>query len=227
MTTESTKLAILIPAAGQSSRLGQPKQLVEYNEQPLLQNRVNICAQFSAKLYCVLGAHAHKIRHNVIHHSCRFLFNPGWQNGLSNTISFGVNHLPDHIGAVMIILGDQWAITSKDIEALVEQWQAQPDKIHAAEYSCQVGVPAIFPASYFNELKQLGAQDGGAKSLLNKYRDQVIVLPMDNAKPDLDTPEQLHQMKQLHQLNQIQQLQPLNIQQIPDLTENTHGHFID
>lgn len=199
-------LAILIPAAGNSSRLGQPKQLVKVKGQPLLQNRINLCTAICQDVYCVLGANAQQIKQQVEHEECQFLYNPQWQKGLSHSIALGLSQLPPHISAVMIVLADQWALSHEDLQTLVKLWQHQPDKIHAASYNGDIGVPAIFPNTYFDQIKQLSPAGGGAKPLLKKYRNQIITVPLENGAFDLDVPQHLKQYL--------------------EFTENVHDHSI-
>lgn len=199
------RIAILIPAAGNSSRLGQPKQLVNFQGQPLLLKQINLCAQL-AEVYCVLGAHAQAINDQISHSTskanCRFVYNPNWQKGLAHSIAFGVKQLPEHIDAVMIVLGDQWALEQQDLAQLIQQWQKQPNHIHASLYEQaqkkpQTGVPAIFPARFFTQLTQLSDSTQGAKQILKHYQSEVVAVPLANAAADLDTPEQLNEIKNL------------------------------
>jgi molybdenum cofactor cytidylyltransferase len=189
-------LAVLIPAAGNSSRLGQAKQLVEYQGEPLLQNRLNLCASICQQLYCVLGANSQKISQKISQPNCRFMVNQDWQKGQAYSIYFGVSQLPENITAVMILLCDQWAVTAKDLQRLKDSWQHQPDKIHASSYQNTTGVPVIFPAHYFKQIKQLGEQRKSIKQLLTQYPQQLVTVPMDNAALDLDLPQQLQQLEQ-------------------------------
>lgn len=187
-------LAVLIPAAGNSSRLGQPKQLVDFQGQPLLSRQITLSTGICNNVYCVLGANADIISEQINHAQCHFLYNQQWQQGLAHSIAFGISQLPNDISAVMILLADQWALNQQDLTQLITQWQAQPDNIHASQYRQQIGVPAIFPQCYFAELTQLSGKNG-AKQLLFKYQTQVTAMPIDNAAVDLDTPEQLNQLK--------------------------------
>lgn len=208
-------LAIVIPAAGNSSRLGQAKQLVEYQGEPLLQNRINLCAKVSQQLYCVLGANSQQISYKVTHPNCRFIVNDNWQKGQAYSIFIGVSQLPKTITGVLILLGDQWAVSIDDLQRLIDSWQRQPNKIHASSYQNTKGVPVIFPSQFFEQIKQLGKQGQNIKQLFTEHPQQLVTVPMDNAALDLDLPEQLQQLKR-------QQLQSQ-----PNPTENAHGHFID
>lgn len=203
-------LAVLIPAAGCSSRLGQSKQLIEIHKRPLLQDRIRLCAQIvskiNGKVYCVLGANAHKIRHHVIDPRCRFLFFEQWHKGLAHSIAYGIEHLPKPISAVLILLSDQWALNEQDLNQLIEQHKRNPTKITASRYNDIIGVPAIFPRQYFDKLTKIDpkSQHFGAKTLMQQHSSEVITIDIDNAKYDLDTQSQLQQMQQMLKL----QIQP-------------------
>lgn len=192
-------LAVLIPAAGNSSRLGQTKQLIDLGGQPMLQDRIRLCVQTiptNSKIFCVLGANAHQIRHKVIDHRCRFLFYPFWQKGLAHTIAYGISQLPKQMNAVLVILCDQWALTEEDLNNLVEAWQQNPDNIIACQYDNTIGVPAIFPKRFFSQLSCPDDHNNtGAKALLKQHASEVISLNISRAQYDLDTPEQLQSMQ--------------------------------
>lgn len=193
-------LAILIPAAGSSSRLGQSKQLVKIDKCPLLLNRIELCAdvlsKIDGKVYCVLGANVDEIRRQVFTSYCEFMWCEQWQKGLAHSIAFGIKQLPQQTSAVLILLSDQWALKKEDIEQLIQQYQQNPTKIIASHYNDTLGVPAIFPRQYFDKLSNVNAQFQhiGAKKLLQQHRDDVIAIDLSNAQFDLDTPAQLEHL---------------------------------
>jgi molybdenum cofactor cytidylyltransferase len=90
----------------------------------------------------------------------------------------------------MLMLADQAAVTSQDLQRLVGTWRRQPEYIAAALYAGSTGVPAVFPRSRFRELAELRG-DIGARMLLQRNPDRVVRVPMDSAALDIDTPEDL------------------------------------
>ena len=150
------------------------------------------------RIFCVLGANAHQIRHEVLDPRCRFLFYPQWQQGLGHTIAFGMQQMPKQTTAVLIMLSDQWAIETNDLLQLVKCAKQHPNNIIASCYQDTIGVPAIFPKAYFEHLTGMKGQtpQNGAKTLILKHIDSVITVDMAHAQQDLDTPEQLHLMQQ-------------------------------
>ena len=118
--------------------------------------------------------------------------------GLAHSIAFGIEHLPKPIDAVLILLSDQWALNEQDLHQLIEQHKRNPTKIIASRYNDITGVPAVFPRQYFDKLTKANPQTPqfGAKTLMQQHSSEVMTIDIDNAKYDLDTPEQLEQMQQ-------------------------------
>ncbi len=195
-------LAIVILAAGNSLRLGQPKQLVMIDGQPLVARVARLASKFSNNVYCILGDRAGKISSSLKQHSVTCLTNKDWQLGMGSSIAWGVSQLGEDIEAVLILLCDQWALNHRDLTRLCQQWQASPDKIIASTYfdgnpiRRVRGVPAIFPGRYFAELKML--KKTGARTLLTSYYNEVIAIEIDNAGLDLDTPVDLVKVRDFY-----------------------------
>lgn len=201
--------AIIIPAAGCSSRLGQLKQLVTVESEPLLQRTVRIAADaaqslsLDADIFVVLGYQADTInaalspffstlRPKPIH--CTF--NENWPQGIGSSIAHAIASLNHHHDAVLILLGDQWALQESDIKQIIACWQDMPHKLVASRYgNGEFGVPAIFPKSYFTPLMEMTSH--GAKRLIHTHKNQTQFIDIENAIYDLDTPKQLQYLRTL------------------------------
>lgn len=203
------KLALLLMAAGSSSRLGQPKQLLEVvtakdTTQSLLHKQVilmnSVCSSFNAQAYCVVGFKSEvMITHLATCPSAQKLTlieNTQWSEGLSTSIAKGVSTLTHDVSAVLVFLVDQWQLSTQHLATLIKQWQMQPDKIHMASYNNEFGPPTIFPRAFFNELIALNGDDG-AKKVIKNNKEKVNSIEMPSVFIDVDTPEQL---KNLHQI---------------------------
>ena len=190
-----SKLAIIIIAAGNSSRLGQPKQLVSKGHCSLLKYTAEIALQHTQSVTCVVGYDAKTISRELNGLSVECLINLNWQQGMGTSIACGIKNLTQDIDGVMILLCDQWALTSQDLEMLIQQWKQNPTEIVASQYPGKkseadiIGVPAIFSKQFFNQLAQL--KETGARKILMSNLDNVIPLKIQNAELDLDTPEDL------------------------------------
>ena len=193
-TEFNEKLAVIILAAGSSSRLGQSKQLIEINGQSLLERQCDLALSVTKNVYCVLGCAIHIHQQVIKNKPVDVVINEKWQQGMSTSIAAGVRVLPDHIDSVMILLVDQWQLNVGHIERLIELWRKTPENIIVASrcYSEKLkqGPPVIFPKKYFTQLTQLTGELG-AKPILTKHSKSIQRIEMSDAFIDLDTPEQL------------------------------------
>ena len=184
-------LHILVLAAGASTRLGQPKQLVKLGGRPALHRVVsNAVAIAGHAVTVVIGAHARDLTHLLGHSPASVILNRDWEEGMASSIRRGMAALPAACEAVMILLGDQVAVTVDDLKRLVSAWKEQDSVIATATYERHVGVPAIFPRICFSELTELRG-DTGARMVLERNNYRLVRVPMSNAAIDLDTPEDL------------------------------------
>lgn len=187
--SEPAHLHIVVLAAGASTRLGQPKQLVQIAGRPALQYVVsNAIAVAGSAVTVVLGSQAADMTRMLQHSSATVLINRQWEEGIGASIRCGVNVLSHGCDAVMLLLGDQVAVTASDLKRLVSAWNGQETALAASVYSGQLGVPAIFPRWCFTELLQLRG-DQGAKAVINRHASRLVHVPMPNAALDLDTLE--------------------------------------
>ncbi|MEC4748176.1 nucleotidyltransferase family protein [Methylomicrobium sp. Wu6] len=177
----------LILAAGGSRRLGRPKQLLRWQGRTLLERAIgSACRVLPGRIIVVLGAHAELIRESLAPDSAETVLNPDWQEGIASSINIGIKALPDSAEAVLIVLCDQPLIDSSHLAALLNAWRNEPDRIVASQYDSSSGVPALFPAAYFNRLQTLTG-DRGAKPLLIEFEPSVLKIPSARAELDIDT----------------------------------------
>jgi molybdenum cofactor cytidylyltransferase len=188
---------VIILAAGPSTRLGQPKQLVRLDGRPLLHTMVSRAVALSGHaVTVVLGANAQDLTQLLRHSPASVIVNRQWREGLGSSIRLGVSALPPACDAVLLMLADQVAVTADDLRRLASAWKGQDTVIAASLYSGTIGVPAIFPRWCFPDLMALRG-DCGAKSVLHRHADRLVRLPMPNAALDLDTPEQLAELQRM------------------------------
>jgi len=184
-------LHVLVLAAGPSSRLGQPKQLVRLAGRPALHRVVTQAVALAGHaVTVVIGAHAREMTRLLTHSPASVIVNRQWEQGLASSIRHGISSLPPGCDAVLILLGDQVAVSAEDLKRLASAWKGQDSVIAASVYQRQIGVPAIFPRWCFPELTRLRG-DRGAKEVLERNAHRLVHVPMPNAAVDLDTPEDL------------------------------------
>jgi molybdenum cofactor cytidylyltransferase len=187
-------LAGVLLAAGSSTRLGQPKQLIAFNGVPLVVHAAKQALdQCDAGLIIVTGA-CHEAVVEVLNDlPVRAIYNPNWREGMASSIRTGVTGIAQDAGAILLMVCDQAMIDRTDIAGLVSAWKLEAHQIAAAGYAGSHGVPAIFPDRFRAGLLKLHG-DRGAKSIIDAAAN-VSVVDMPNAEFDLDTVDQLENLK--------------------------------
>lgn len=179
---------MVILAAGESKRMGSPKQLLEWGNTTLLGHTIETALNLKAKkVIVVLGANFQAIKKEIEHYPITILNNKNWKKGLGKSLAFGIEFitsLEHNIDAVLVTLADQPLIDETYLNKLIELFNMN---IVATSYSNKkVGVPAIFDKKYFKDLLDL-KDDYGAKNILNKYKFSVKVLKPEIDNLDLDS----------------------------------------
>ncbi|MEF3273292.1 MAG: nucleotidyltransferase family protein [Chloroflexus sp.] len=186
------KIAGLLLAAGQSSRMGQPKQLLIWQGQPLV---ARIAQQALASqlvdLTVVVGAHEEQVREALRELPLTIVTNPDYRAGLGTSLAAGLRALPSERDAAMILLVDQPLITTRLINELVAAYRTRPDAAALIPvYQGQRGNPVIIAAALFAELQTL-RNDTGARAVFHRYTDRIIWYEVNDPAViiDVDTPE--------------------------------------
>jgi len=180
----------LMLAAGSSSRMGSPKQLLPWGESTLIEHCISVAKQSQLdSLLLVLGSDATAIRQSIQVLDIDIVVNEEWAKGIASTIKIGVNRLilGDTPDGILIMLADQPFISSADLDALIEAFESS-DRVIASNYKDRLGVPALFGASHFDLLTKL-IGDKGAGSILNTMKDSTRTLPIAIDLTDIDTME--------------------------------------
>ena len=190
--------ATIILAAGQSSRLGRAKQLLIWQGKSFVEHTFDLASTVVSEkqIIIVTGGRKELVEEHLIEKGLPFIHNPNWEEGMGSSIRVGVNHLLQavpNIDGILIMVCDQVKIQSTDLQNLLNAHQANQDKVIAAQYLGRVGVPAVFPQTWFSVLSTLEG-DRGARFLLRKRPDEVISIDLPNAAFDVDTEEDYREL---------------------------------
>jgi molybdenum cofactor cytidylyltransferase len=184
----------IILAAGSSSRLGKPKQLLVWQGVTLIEHAIHSVEWLlNPRVIVVLGANTEEIHSVIEFKEVTVVNNPSWQEGIASSIRTGVGALPRNVSAVLFLLCDQPLVSSFHINNLLEEWQKRPEFIVASDYNGTVGVPAIFPTGLLDSLRLLKG-NAGAKSLFSKRADKLVTVPLPEATLDIDTIADFNQL---------------------------------
>ncbi len=180
-------IACVVLAAGSSRRMGKPKLLLRLGGKTLLRRAVETALAACDRVAVVVGPEATRMRAELHGLPVTVVENPDHELGLSTSLRRGIEAVED-AQAVLLLLADQPALTPQHLQRLVETWRRSGARVIACAYRGTVGPPALFDRTLFAELKALHG-DVGAKPVLEAYREEAILLPVEEAALDVDTPE--------------------------------------
>lgn len=191
MSDSGAGLAGLVLAAGSASRFGSPKQLARLRGLPLVTRCIRVLRPVCSQgVWVVTGAAHQQILDVIAGEQVTAVYNPAWREGVGASIRQGVAALPARVSAVLIILADQAAIETADLQRLVDAWRSVPQFMAAAQVDGRAGAPAIFPRSAWPALARLHG-DAGAAGLLRQAAGTITGVDMPSAAIDVDTPTDL------------------------------------
>lgn len=187
------QVGIIILAAGGSTKLGSPKQLVQFKGKTVFRRSVeSALACDPACLIVVLGSRAEEISIEAEGLPVEIVINKEWEVGISSSIKAGLTKLielrPD-IDAVIIMLSDQPFVDKKTIRSLLDTYRTAGKPIVASEYNGVLGVPALFDRSMFDELMKLKGDAGARVIIRQTASDNIAPIPAPEAAFDIDTPQ--------------------------------------
>jgi molybdenum cofactor cytidylyltransferase len=184
-------IAALILAAGGSSRMGRPKQLLSFRGRPLLRRAIDAAVEGGCRpVIVVTGAHASLIEAELGALPVEFCVNEDWREGLAGSIRRGMKALrsrAEEPRAVLMMTCDQPLVSARLVGRLCKAFDGARGRMVACEYAGTVGVPALFERSCFDRLLALEG-DSGAKSLLLADPGMLLRYPWPEGARDIDRP---------------------------------------
>lgn len=186
------EIAILILAAGPSSRLGQSKQQLLIDGSPLLLRTVTTALESNlGKVFVVIGYDEEGHRKLMNEQNVEIIFNPEWKKGMGSSLKAGLNFLltqNKNLKGILVMVCDQPLLTSTHLQQLTHAFTKTKSDIVASYYAGTAGVPALFSQALFREL-QLISDTEGAKKVIQHNLHKTSTVPFEGGAIDIDTPE--------------------------------------
>ncbi|MBE9635497.1 nucleotidyltransferase family protein [Salipiger mangrovisoli] len=193
-------IAVLIPAAGASSRMrGADKLLMQVGGRALLRRQAEEALRAVNHVTVTLPDYDHPRAAALAGLPVQLVAVPDAALGMSASLRRGVSMLPKGTEALVVLPADMPELTSEDILSLVQGFRAMPHP--TLQQGCaedgSPGHPVLFPADCFSAIQMLNG-DEGARSVLARNRNRLrqVILPGRRALTDLDTPEAWHDWQQ-------------------------------
>lgn len=180
-------VAGVLLAAGEGSRLGRPKALVEVAGQTLAGRGVTLLRDGGADpVVIVTGAARVQPAGAVVVH------NPDWRAGMGSSLAAGLRALPAQATAAVIALADQPLVGPEAVSRLIAAHQAGA-AVAVAGYDGQPRNPVLIARAYWPEVIAASAGDAGARVFLRGRPDLITLVECgDTGSPDdVDTPGDL------------------------------------
>ena len=188
----SNQCAIILLAAGSSTRMGTAKQLLTFKAESFLSHMLNVLAEVNAgKVIVVLGANAELLEKELNNKKVFKVINNDWTEGISSSIRCGLKALAEvepTCDKAIFMACDQPFVSASLINNLINMHNETGKPIVASAYANTLGIPALFHKNMFPELKELKG-DTGAKKIILNHRDMVAEILFPSASIDIDTME--------------------------------------
>ncbi len=188
---KDAKIAGLIMAAGGSSRLDSPKQLLNWGSGSLINHTIDVVQTAGIDpVYVILGSRFEQISKEIHAGShpaeIHILFNPRWQEGMSTSIKCGINALGEDIEGTFIFLSDQPFISPDLIREIYTIFMAAGAEIVAPRVNGQQCNPVLFRRSFFPQLMTVSGDRGAKKMIAGAdvtwldWPDERLLLDIDS-----------------------------------------------
>jgi len=189
-----SKIAIIILAAGSSSRLGRPKQLILKDGETLIRSVAKMAMDLQEdRVLVITGAFDKEVRQSLEGLDITVIYNDEWQEGIASSIRKGIGQLEgmDYEGALFLVC-DQVKLNLPLLKEIVQSYRAGNSSVVCCRYGTQLGIPALLDAAHFPELLQLRG-DRGAKALIQASDDKTII-EFEEGIWDIDEPGDLQRL---------------------------------
>ena len=181
----------IILAAGESSRMGTLKPLLDWFGAPLVQRQIeSLKAGGADEAYVVTGNRAYEVQESVRGEGVQAVINPHYKEGKSTSIKAGLAALPKSTTTIILLAVDQprpaWLI-----EKILTSHLEANALISCPRYAGHGGHPLIFDGSLRQELDAISEESQGVRKVMKAHADEVNWVPVDSAiaRMDMNTPE--------------------------------------
>lgn len=183
-------VAAVILAAGGAQRMGQPKQLLLVDGQPMLARVVQaVCAAELGQVIVVLGAFANAVRPVLAGYRVSVVINRGWRAGMASSLRAGLSHVSAEADGALFVPGDMPYLRPSLLQAVAAHFYTSGKAIVVPTCRGQRGNPVLLARSLFSELAALQGDQGG-RAIFASHPDDIAFLETDDAGivRDIDTP---------------------------------------
>ena len=180
---------VVLLAAGKSSRLGQPKQFLIFEDTSLVKKAAKTALEITDKVMVVTGAFKEKVEEELNGLSLHITYNKDFEEGIASSIRKGLSSLMKKfvdLKGVIFIVCDQPYLSYSVLNQLIHKTAETKSTIVAATYAQTIGIPVLFARKFFPMLLELKG-DNGAKRLIKENISEVCTVDFPQGRIDIDT----------------------------------------
>ncbi len=192
----SQRIAGLLLAAGESRRLGRPKQLLAWNGQPLIEHAARTALEAGLDpVVVVIGYRAGDVR-AALRSPVTIVENPRWAEGMSTSLRAGLRTLPADVDGAVMLLVDQPRVAADHLRALIAAYRASGKPIVVSAVQGRRASPTLFDRSLFEPLMRVTG-DAGGRSIIDANPALVELVEVEDELTlvDVDTLEDWQRIK--------------------------------
>ena len=196
-------VAAIVLAAGGSTRMGTPKQLLTVAGETMLARVLRTtCSLLFHQVVVVLGAGGSELL-PLVPPSCQVALNPHWQEGMSSSLRIGLDSLGPRAEAALFILSDQPLLEADTLLQILYAYFGTEKGIVVPEYGGRRGTPVLFDRKLFPRLRKVRGDTGG-REVIQETPEEVLPVQMPSADVliDIDTMQDYHNLIASRQANQ-------------------------
>lgn len=193
MTTDRTDIiTAIVLAAGASSRLGQSKQLLQVEGEPLLRRIARVSCESNAdRTLVVLGDNEREHGRIIRDLPLYICIHSDWERGMGSSLKAGMEFIQSFLSdttAVIVVVCDQPLLTTDHLNNLIDKYKSTGAPVVASAYSNVLGVPVLFDASLFDGIRRIDDAHG-ARQIIDKNKANAQRVAFPGGELDIDTPE--------------------------------------
>ncbi|HEY1036914.1 MAG TPA: nucleotidyltransferase family protein [Pseudoxanthomonas sp.] len=187
----TSPLVAVVLAAGGSTRLGRPKQLLTRDGETLVHRAARLAlASGASRVLVIVGAQADDVASAVRDLPVESVVNARWSGGLAGSVRIAVEALAPHDHPTLLLTCDQPALDVAHLQALGDASRRAPSGSAATRFGDRVGVPAVVASTMLRTALAVQG-DRGLRDALNAAGAGVIACDAPDLGVDIDTPEDL------------------------------------
>ena len=186
MSASRTKISGILLAAGESKRMGSPKQLLPLGGKTVIEHGVhNLLQSDIAELIVVLGAEASRIEALLAGRPVKTVFNPLFDQGMGSSVAAGIKSLGQGVDGVLLALADQPLVPAQVVDLLIRSFKSSGKGIVLPTWKGKRGHPVIFGPAYIPAL-MLANGDHGGRDIVRSHPQDVLEVQVESQGVCLD-----------------------------------------